>query len=247
MAIRIRHLIVCGLGWLLLPQLVLQAQTDAPKEPPAFTVYAPVASPAWTQLFYLPAQKDPVKLAFRTNGRSAVVKVTTTTRPLVFGVEKIDPATQKKNYVPLAEVAWPDAATTKALLVFSLEPSAAGPQLRVQALDDGLAAFPLRTVRIFNATGRTLLAKVGAFEGEAPAGISAPHAYSVASEDPNRVGSFPLALAINDPQAGPKLLHNGYGEAWPFGRSLVFVLPPTEAGAGVRIRTLVDAPPVPKK
>jgi hypothetical protein len=247
MAISLRHLI--GLGALLLSVALvgLHAQTNvAPKESPTFTVYAPGDASAWGALFYLPAKQEPVKLGFRGNSRSAVLKVASTTQPLVFGVEKTDPTTQQKTYMPVATVAWPDAATVKALLVFAVETGATGPQLRVLALDDGITAFPLRTVRIFNATGRPLMAKVAGFEGEAPVGVSSPHPYPVVSDDPNQVGSFPLAFAINDPQAGAKLLHSGYGEAWPFGRSLVFVLPPKKTGAGVQLRTLVDAPPVPK-
>ncbi|MFA6961873.1 MAG: hypothetical protein WC205_14050 [Opitutaceae bacterium] len=246
MAHILRHLIRAGAYLLLCWQVSLFAQTAAPKESLAFTVYAVGQSPAWDKLYYLTGPKDAVKLSFRGNSRSAVLKAASAAKPLVFGVEQVDPATQQITYVPVAEAQWPDKAV-KALLVFTAGSGPTGPQVQVTAVDDGTKAFPLRSVRIFNATGVPLMAKVGEFEGTVTPGMSVSYPYHVQSEDPNKVGSFPLAFAFNDPAKGPILLHNGYAEAWPLGRALVFVLPPPQPGVmAVQLRTLVDAPVVPK-
>jgi hypothetical protein len=116
------------------------------------------------------------------------------------------------------------------------------PQVQAVAVDDGLKAFPLRSVRFFNTTGVTLLGKAANFQGEVPPGISPSHAYPVPSENPDIVGVFPLAFAINDPKEGAKLLFNGIADAWPLGRSLIFVLPPTPDSTDIRLRVLVDNP-----
>lgn len=224
----------------------LRAQ-DGAKPAAVFTVYAVGDAPELKNLFYADGQGVPVKLTFRVNGRSAPFKALPG-KPLVFASEKTDPATQRKTYVPAAEVSWPVAGATKALLVFGVGTAADGaPVVRVMALDDGVEAFPLRTVRVFNATGRPLLGKVGSFEGELPVGVSPPRAYPVKSEDPAQIGSFPMAFAIAEAGAEPRLLYSGHGEAWPLGRSLVFLLPPKEAGAGIQVRVVTDAPPSPKK
>jgi hypothetical protein len=212
----------------------------------SFTVYAPIDSPLWEQLYFLPAGKPPVKLAFLPNSRSTPLKLTGGPKPLVFGVERIDPETKQKNYVPVAETAWPDA-TAKALVVFSATAGTA-PQVQLVAFDDGLKAFPLRSVRFFNATPVPLLVKVAAYEGEIPPGISPARPYSVVSDNPLQVGTFVLGIAVNDPQAGGRLLYQGSGEAWPFARSLIVLIPPRPGSNDLELRMLVDTPrPPPAK
>ena len=240
MAHFLRHLTVLAAGLLSFWQAHLRAQTPsvAPKDDRSFTVYAPVPSPTWDKLYYLAGAKDPVKLVFQNNRRSTPFKITGTPKPLVFAVENIEPATQKKTYVPVAEAAWPEAAS-KALVVFTVS-GGASPQVQAVAVDDGLKAFPLRSVRFFNTTGVTLLGKAADFQGEVPQGISASHPYPVPSENPDIVGVFPLAFAINDPKEGAKLLFNGNGDAWPSGRSLIFILPPAPSTNDLQFRMLVD-------
>jgi hypothetical protein len=247
MALRFRHLTLLAVGLLSVWQDPLRGQTTAPasKEDRSFTVYAPVASPAWNKLFYLAGAQEPVKLSFQNNHRSALINPSGAPKPLVFAVESIDPATQKKTYVPVAEAAWPEAAS-KALVVFTVA-GGAHPQVQAVAVDDGLKAFPLRCVRFFNTTGATLLGKAANFQGEVPPGISPGYPYPVLSENPDIVGIFPLAFAINHPEEGAKLLFNGTGDAWPLGRSLVFILPPSQGSADLRLNVLVDAPHSPKK
>lgn len=246
MAYILRYLTRLGAGLFLCWHMVLLGQHAATPREDTFTVYAVDESPAWDKLYYLPSPKESVKLVFQSNNRSAVLKASGPAKPLVFGVEQIDPVTQHKTYLPVAETAWPTSAT-KVLAVFAVATGPKGEkQVRVQAFDDGPKAFPLRTVRIFNATGVPLLAKVAGYEGAVPAGMSPAYAYPVVSEDPNRVGSYPLAFAVSDAQAEMKLLHRSYGEAWPLGRSLVFVLLPKKGETVVQVRTLVDAPPAPE-
>ena len=247
MALRFRYLTLLAVGVLSIWQVPLRAQTTSPaaKEERSFAVYAPVASPAWNKLFYLAGAQDPVKLSFQNNRRSVLIKPSGAPKPLVFAVESIDPSTQKKTYVPVAEAAWPEAAS-KALVVFTVS-GGASPQVQAVAVDDGLKAFPLRSVRFFNTTGVTLLGKAANFQGEVPPGISFSHAYLVPSENPDIVGVFPLAFAINDPTVGARLLFNGTSDAWPSGRSLIFILEPVQGSSDLQIRMLVDAPPSPKK
>ena len=230
-----------AVGLLLFWQTPLRAQNPSAKDDRSFTVYSPVASPAWDKLFYLARAKDPVKLSFQNNRRSVPVKPVGATKPLVFAVENIDPVTQKKTYVPVAEATWPEAAS-KALVVFTVA-GGTSPQVQAVAVDDGLKAFPLRSVRFFNTTGVTLLGKAANFQGEVTSGISPSHPYTVSSENPDIVGVFPLAFAINDPKEGAKLLFNGTSDAWPSGRSMIFILKPAQASTQLQFRTLVDAPP----
>jgi hypothetical protein len=242
MALRFRHLTLLAVGLLSVWQVPLLAQTTSlvSTDTRSFTVYAPVASPAWDRLYYQDGAKPPVKLTFQNNRRSVPIKTAGAPKPLVFVVESIDPATHKKTYVPVAEAAWPEAAS-KSLVVFTVA-GGASPQVRALAVDDGLTAFPLRSVRFFNTMGVTLLGKAANFQGEVPSGISPSHAYPVASEDPNIAGVFPLALAINDSKQGVRLLYSGNGDAWPLGRSIIFVLPPAPNSTDIRLRVLVDNP-----
>ncbi|HEY9250516.1 MAG TPA: hypothetical protein VIO38_15360 [Rariglobus sp.] len=245
MALRIRYLTLLASGFLLVCGTHLSAQTPAAptKDGLSFTVYSPNESTVLDQLYYLPAGRPPVKLAFQANSRSARLPLSGAPQPLVFGVERIDPATHKKIYVPVAETAWPEASA-KALVVFTV-PGGSGPQVRITAVDDGPKGFPLRSVRFFNATGVPLLGKVASFEGEVPPGISPAHPYPVNSENPLQIGTFPLGIAINDPQAGGRLLYQGSGEAWPFGRSLIVIIPPRPGSSDLQLRILVDTPPPP--
>jgi hypothetical protein len=242
MALHFRHLTLLAVGLLPFLQAPLRAQTasSAAKEERSFTVYAPVDSPAWNKIYYLAGAQEPVKLSFQNNRRSAPIKPAGAPKPLVFVAENIDPVTQKKTYVPVAEAAWPETAS-KALVVFTFA-GGAGSQVQAVAVDDGLKAFPLRSVRFFNTTGVTLLGKAANFQVEVPPGISPSHAYPVPSENPDIVGVFPLAFAINDPKEGAKLLFNGTGDAWPLGRSLIFVLLPASGSTDIRLRVLVDDP-----
>jgi len=241
MALLFRYLTLLAVGLLPFRPAPLRAQTPSTaKDVRSFTVYAPVASPAWDKLFYLAGANDPVKLTFQNNRRSVPTKPAGPPKPLVFAVENTDPVTRKKTYVPVAEAAWPETAS-KALVVFTVS-GGASPQVQAVAVDDGLKAFPLRSVRFFNTTGVVLLAKAADFQGEVPPGISPGHPYPVPSENPDIVGVFPLAFAINDPKEGPKLLFNGTGDAWPSGRSLIFILPPAQGSTEPQLRILVDAP-----
>lgn len=246
MARSLRPLALLFAGLLLAAHALLPAQTPATPADNArsFTVYAPVDSPLWAQLYFLPVGKPPVKLAFLPNSRSVPLKLTGSPQPLVFGVERIDPETGQKTYVPVAETLWPESAA-KALIVF-MASAGPGPQARLVAVDDGPKSFPLRSVRFFNATPLTLLVKVSAFEGEVPPGASPAHPYSVISENPLHVGTFPLGIAINDPQAGGRLLYQGSGEAWPFARSMIVMMPPRPGSTDLELRILVDSPPPPK-
>ncbi|MFA6959617.1 MAG: hypothetical protein WC205_02580 [Opitutaceae bacterium] len=244
MAFRLRHLIRLAAFAALFPAAVatLPGQTgDGKAPPPAFTVCALDDSPLWTQLYYLPAPpKPPVKLGALGNRRSAPVKITGNALPLVFGVERVDPETQKPIYVPVVEVAWPgDARNALVILV----PGTTQTSPRALAIDDGQKAFPLRSVRVFNATGATFLARIAEFQGELPPGVSPAHPYKIASEtDLTQVGAFPLALAVNDSQRAPRVVYNSYADAWPLGRSLLHILPPAPGSDTLRIGALVDAP-----
>jgi hypothetical protein len=242
MAHFLRHLTVLAAGLLFSLPVSLRAQTPSVvlKDDRSFTVYAPAASPAWAKLYYLAGPKEPVKLVFQNNRRSAPLKITGAPKPLVFAVENLDPVTQKKTYVPVAQAAWPESTVTT-LVVFTVS-SGENPQVQAAAVDDGLKAFPLRSVRFFNTIGVTLLGKTAGFQGEVPPGISPSYPYPVASEDPNIVGVFPLALAINEPKEGPRLLYSGNGDAWPFARSLVFILPPSPGSTDLRLNVLVGTP-----
>ena len=113
MALFIRHLALLTVGLLVSWQTPLRAQATSPafKENRSFTVYAPVVSPAWNKLFYLAGPQEPVKLSFQNNRRSVPIKPAGAPKPLVFAVENIDPATQKKTYVPVAEASWPDGTS----------------------------------------------------------------------------------------------------------------------------------------
>lgn len=244
MALRVRHLISLAALVAFFPAFAatLSAKTgDGESSSPAFTVCALDDSPFWTQLHYLPAPpRLPVKLGALGNRRSAPVKVTDLARLLVFGVERIDPETQKPIYVPMVEVAWPGGAHNALVILF---PGAGDPRPRALAIDDGLKAFPLRSVRVLNATGATFLARISGFQGELPPGVSPAHPYKIISEtDLAQVGAFPLALAIDDPQAGPRVVYNSYADAWPLGRSLLHILPPAPGSDTLRIGALVDAP-----
>ncbi|CAM2980187.1 hypothetical protein [Rariglobus hedericola] len=245
MALRVRHLILLVSALFILCGASLTAQPPATDTALVFTVYAPIDSPLWEQLYFLPAGKPPVKLAFLPNSRSVPIKLTGGPKPLVFGVERIDPETRQKTYVPVAETAWPEAAA-KALVIFSTA-AGTGPQVQLVAVDDGLKAFPLRSVRFFNATGVPLLVKVASFEGEVAPGISPARPYSVVSDNPLQVGTFPLGIAINDPQAGGRLLYQGSGEAWPFARSLIVMVPPRPGSTDLELRILVDTPRIPRQ
>jgi len=238
MALSFRYLKLLVAGLLLFGQVPLSAQTPAAsgKESLSFTVYALNEAPIWNQLYYLQGPKAAVKLTFFSSGRSAPIPLSGAPKPLVFGVERIDPDTRQKTYVPVAEVAWPEA-TTKALVIFSLS-GGTSPQVQAVALDDGLKAFPLRSVRFFNATGVTLLGKAAEFEGAVPPGISAAHPYVVKSKTLTQIDGFPLAIATQ----GGRLLFDGTASAWPLARTLIIIIPPDP-----RLLTLVDSPPPPKE
>ena len=245
MAQFLRHLTLLAVGLRLLwPAAPLCAQTTSPataKDGLSFTVYAPVESPAWDRLYYLVGPKEPIKLVFQNNRRSKPITITGAPKPLVFCVERIDPVSHQKTYLPIGEAAWPESAVN-ALVVFTAS-SGTNPQVRVTGIDDDLKVFPVRSVRFFNVTDVPLLAKVAEFQGKVPPGISPAHPYTVKSEDPSIVGVFSLAIAINDPKQGPRLLYNGNGDAWPRGRSLVFILPFAQGSTDLRLRVLVDTPP----
>jgi len=247
MALPLRHLIRLAACATLFSAAVatLSGQTGEGKAPPpVFTVCALDESPLWAQLYYLPAApKPPVKLGSLGNRRSAAVKVDDISRPLVFGVERIDPETQKPAYIPVIEVVWPGGARNTLVILL---PGTREPRPRALAIDDGLEAFPLRSVRVLNATGSTFLARVSEFQGELPPGVSPAYFYKVASEtDFTQVGAFPLALAVNNPQGSPRVIYNSYADAWPLGRSLIEILPSGAGSDEVRIDALVDAPAPP--
>ncbi|MFA6286650.1 MAG: hypothetical protein WC661_04630 [Opitutaceae bacterium] len=247
MALSFRHLILLAFGLITLCQAPLPAQTSAAptKDGLAFTVYAPNESSIWDQLYYLQGAKPPVKLAFFSNGRSAPIKLSGAPKPLVFGVERVDPDTQQKTYVPVVEVAWPES-TAKALVLFTAS-DGASPQVQAVAVNDGPKGFPLRSARLFNATGVPLLGKVAAFQGAVPPGISPAYPYEVKSEDPTKISTVPFAIAIQNPEAGARLLYDGSGDAWPFARSLIVILPPRPGSKDLELRILVDSPPPSKE
>jgi hypothetical protein len=242
MALFFRHLKLLAAGLLLFGQVLLRAQTSAAPvaDTPSFTVYAPKESPVLDQLYYLQGTKPPVKLTFFSNGRSVPVPLSGAPKPLVFGVERIDPETRQKTYVPVAEAAWPEA-TAKALVIFSVS-AGASPQVQAVAIDDSLKAFPLRSVRFFNTTGATFLGKVAEFEGTVPPGLSAPHPYIVKSKSLTQIDGFPLALAVQDAQGGARLIYDGTASAWPLARTLVVIL---STGTDIQLRPIVDFPPSP--
>lgn len=246
MALSLRYLKLLAIGILLFgaPSLHAQAPATPDKEILSFTVYAPNESPVWSQLFFLQGEKPPVKLAFSFDARSVPIQLTGAPKPLVFGMERIDPLTQKKIYVPVAEVAWPES-TNKALVIFATSGGAA-PVVQAAAFDDSLKVFPLQSVRFFNATGHPLLGKVAKFEGSVPPGVSAAYPYTVRSKSLTQIDGFPFALAAQDAQGGAKLLYDGTGSAWPMARTLVVIAPPKLGAATIELRMLVDAPPAPK-
>lgn len=242
MAHLLRYLTRFSLGLFLSWQVTLFAQSpgSSAAESRSFTVYAPVESPAWDKLYYLAGPKEPVKLAFQNSRRSKPIALTGAPKPLVFCVERIDPGTQQKTYVRIGEAAWPESAT-QTLVVFTAS-DATNPQVRVTAVNDDPLVFPVRSVRFFNVTNVPLLAKVAETQGEVPPGISRNYPYAVKSEDPTIVGVFSLAIAINDPKEGARLLYSGSSDAWPLGRSLIFIIPPTSGSTDIRLRLLVDNP-----
>lgn len=230
---------------LLLPlhALVLPGQVPPAPKTPAFTVFALDESPLWNELRLLPAAKPSVKLTFQGNRRSLPVKVADTTGPLVFGIERVDPATGQTLRIPVVETAWP-ADATQALVIFisGAEPGTA----RATMIDDGLAVFPLRSARVFNATTATLLMRIGDHQGELPPGVSPAHPYQVRSEtDFTQVGVFTFALGIKD-AGGPRRLYETHVDAWPLGRSMLFILPPPPGSGELQIRALVDTPRPPQ-
>lgn len=244
MALSLRHLNIFAAALLLFGKVPLPAQTPAApsKDGLSFTVYAPKEAPLWDQLYYLQGSKPPLKLTFFSNGRSLPIPLSGAPKPLVFGVERIDPDTRQKTYVPVAEAAWPES-TAKALVLFSLS-GGASPQVQAVAFDDSLTAFPLRSVRFFNATGVTLFAKVAEFEGEVPPGISAPIPYVVKSKILTQIDGFPLAIATQDAQGGARLLYDGTASAWPLARTLIVLISPPGSN-DLQLRVLVDTPPPP--
>lgn len=247
MALAFRHLKLLAAGLLLFCQVPLPAQTPATpaKDGLSFTVYAPTESPIWDQLYYLQGAKSAGKLVFFSNGRSAPIKLSGAPKTLVFGVERIDPGTRQKTYVPVAEAAWPES-TAKALVLFTAS-GGANPQVQAVAVNDGPKVFPLRSARLFNATGVPLLGKVAAFQGAVPPGISPAYPYEVRSEDPTKISTVPFAIAIQTTESGARLLYDGSGDAWPFARSLIVILPPRPGAKDLELRILVDSPPPPKE
>lgn len=199
----------------------------------------PPTSRSGTSSIIIPSGKPTVKLAFQPNSRFKPIKFAGGPKPLCFGVERIDPETKQKNYVPVAETSWP-VDTAKARVVFSAS-SGTTPQVQLVALDDGLASFPLRSVLFFNATGVSLLGKVASFEGAVPPGPSPAH-HPVNSENSLQLGTYPLGIAINALEAGGRLLFQCSGEAWPFGRSLIVILPPRPGSKDLELCILVDTP-----
>jgi hypothetical protein len=84
--------------------------------------------------------------------------------------------------------------------------------------------------------------RIGDHQGELPPGVSPAHPYRVRSEtDFTQVGVFPFALAING-AGGSRLLYETHVDAWPLGRSILFIIPPPTGSGELQIRALVDTP-----
>lgn len=221
------------------------AQASArPKEAPAFTVYAHGQSDLFNQLFYLPRPDTGIKLAFSGGQRSEVIRPASTTLALAFGVERIDPETQKKTYVKLAEAKWP-AGAIKVLLIFEPAVVAGAPSVKITPMDDGLEAFPLGTVRFFNPIAAQLMARVDKAKLDIPSGVTPACAYPV-SADPTLMNVFKVSIGHKNDQTGAvKLVLEQHFDAWPSGRILLFLAPPRSENAGVAVDAIIDTPEPP--
>ncbi|MFH1496350.1 MAG: hypothetical protein ABII82_00865 [Verrucomicrobiota bacterium] len=243
MAHLLRHLIRHPLRALFAAACVATAcAQDNPGRPQPVTVaVCPLDdSPLWTSLHLLPIDnRPPVKISLRGNQRSAPVRLTRPQETIVLGVPRPDPESGEITYVPVVKTPWP-AGASQVLIVL-----APGTPVRAAAFDDGPETFPVRSVRVFNATGVPLLGRIDDFQGDIPPGISDSHPYTVASDNPNQIGTFPMAFATQDAQGG-RLLTESPGEAWPYGRSLIVLQPPAPGATDVRMHIIVDAPPPPK-
>lgn len=210
-----------------------------------FQVMAVTKSPVLAELVYLRGPSEAIPLNISTGRLSAEALPASPSAPVVIAVKRTD-GQGKATHVQVAQVAWPDGAE-KAVVFIAVNGSGAGTKVQAFAVDHGLKAFPAKSLRIFNFSGRPLLAQLGDFKGEIAPGPGQVVAYpEIKIPEGSTVGRFPVAFGLKNEQGQPAMFFNGFTEAWPNARTLIVITPPPSAEAErPQIRFILDSLPAP--
>lgn len=238
----IRVLAGCALLLAWAPVVVAQQPRTGADAARTFQALAISPSPVLAELFYMRGPNEGVPLDVSTH-RLSPTPMVAGSGPLVLAVKRAD-AQGKQTFVPVAQAEWPQGGgVNRALLFVAVNGSGRDTKVQVIAMDNSLAAFPMRSVRVINLSGRPLLGQYGDFRGELPTGPAKAVAYPAVKPPTNGgVGRFPVAIGQRAAQGeSMKVLFNGWTEAWPEARTLLLVVPGANPERP-QVRFLVDAP-----
>lgn len=238
----IRAFVGCALLLAWAPAGMAQQSRAGAEAARTFHALAVSPSPVLAELFYMRGPNDGVPLDVSTH-RLSPAPMVAGPGPLVLAVKRAD-AQGKQAFVPVAQAEWPQAGgVDRVLLLVAVSGSGRDTKVQAIAVDNSLAAFPMRSVRVINLSGRPLLGQYGDFRGELPAGPGKAVAYPAVKPAANGgVGRFPVAIGQRAAQGeSMKILFNGWTEAWPEARTLVLVVPGANAERP-QVRFLVDTP-----
>ena len=185
-------------------------------------------------------QGTPIVLPVGANGRGKPVALpingASTLR--LFAREAPMTPSGPDTFAGVGEVALPSGGADRLLLVLAAQ--VGGLAVKGVAFADDLKSFPVATVRVANFTGDGLLMRLDKQVKTLGSGVSEPLAYTVIGDPKqNVVPSFPFALAKGD-----QVFFNGRIDAWPGSRTLILLIPSSDAKSAPVVQSLIDAPPI---
>lgn len=194
-----------------------------------FSVYS-IGQANWHGIYYQPHPNAFRPVQFWTHERS-LPHAYMGTLPLQFFHRKPDSdSPDGYTYQPIASVQ-PPMDSHAFLIVFIADSSNSQPHFHLHALDDRESAFPIDTLRIFNATDRALEGIFGQQPLKLHPGISAPLPLQSFWGEETRIG-----LAWHDEGRLQRVFHSKY-TFYPGYRELLFLLPMGK-GTTFRVRSL---------
>lgn len=194
-----------------------------------FSVYS-IGQANWDGIYYQPQPNTFRPVQFWTHERSLPHAYLGTLPLRFFSREPDSDSPDGYAYQPIASIQ-PPADSQSFLIIFIADASSDEPRFHLHALDDHETAFPIDTLRIFNATDRVLEGIFGQQPLKLHPGISAPLPLHTFWGEETRIG-----LAWHDKGRLQRVLHSKY-TFYPGYRELLFLLPMGK-GTTFRVRSL---------
>lgn len=195
-------------------------------------------------LYYLKNAKEGVALNLPSGRFSTQLPPFSLTQPLTFGVK--GPLVEgMPSFRPLAQANWPEGGAEEVAVFIAAAGEGAGMRLNAIAIENGLVAFPPRSLRVLNFSGQKLFAQIGSFRSDLPPGPARAIPYPEVKAELGRTGRFRVGLGRMDAEGRPEILFSGWTDAWPNARTLILVTIPRPDSRKPEVRFLVDSLPPP--